>query len=369
MVWSIGNDWVNGSGASHHLGNLLRAWTRRTEPQITSATADRAIAQLKERLAAGGMFIVQSEIYLNDQTEFADLVLPAATWGESDFTRNNAERRLRLYGKIMDPPDDARPDWWAVAQVAQRMGYDGFDWPDSNAVFEESGPRASGRKDYSKLVEKSTVDGQRAHDVLRALGTTGIQTPVKIEDDQMVGTVRMHEDLVFKGPGGKSNFVFVDLEAVAERNELLGPNSDEFWVLTGRVNGLWQSLYDDKRKPHLIARYPVSFVEINPEDADRMGVVSGDLMTIESDRVRTADQQTASGAITAVAYVTDEVQPGTVFCNFHYPGSPANAVVTADAASTPINPRQPFKFGRGRLARLGSTDYAMVMSFAPRNLA
>ena len=242
-MWSIGNDWVNGSGASHHLGNLLRAWTRRTEPQITSATADRAIAQLKERLAAGGMFIVQSEIYLNDQTEFADLVLPAATWGESDFTRNNAERRLRLYGKIMDPPGDARPDWWAVAQVAQRMGYDGFDWPDSNAVFEESGPRASGRKDYSKLVEKSTADGQRAHDVLRALGTTGIQTPVKIEDDQMVGTVRMHEDLVFKGPGGKSNFVFVDLEAVAERNELLGPNSDEFWVLTGRVNGLWQSLY------------------------------------------------------------------------------------------------------------------------------
>ena len=66
---------------------------------------------------------------------------------------------------------------------------------------------------------------------------------------------------------------------------------------------------------------------------------------------------------------TDQVQPGTVFCMFHYPGSPANAVVTADAASTPINPRQPFKFGRGRVARIGSTDYAKRMSFAPRNLA
>ena len=369
MVWSIGNDWVNGSGASQHLGGLLREWTRGTDPQITSAVPANAIAQLQRRLAAGGMFIVQSEIYLNDQTEFADLVLPAATWGEGDFTRNNAERRLRLYGKIMDPPGEAKPDWWAIAQIAQRMGFDGFGWPDSNAIFEESGPRASGRKDYSKLVEKSVADGERAHDVVRRLGTTGIQTPVKIENGQLVGTVRLHEDLVFKGPNGMSNFVFLDLDAVTARNELLGPNSNEVWVLSGRVNHLWQSLFDDKRKPHLISRFPTSFVEIHPVDAERMGAVSGDLMAIESDRVRTADQGIASGAITAVAYVTDQVQPGTVFCNFHYPGSPVNAVVTADAASTPINPRQPFKFGRGRIARLGSTDYAKLVSFAPRNLA
>ncbi|MEE9298515.1 MAG: arsenate reductase (azurin) large subunit [Acidimicrobiia bacterium] len=369
MVWSIGNDWVNGSGASHHLGALLRQWTRATDPQITSADTSKAISQLQQRLAAGGMFIVQSEIYLNDQTEFADLVLPAATWGEGDFTRNNAERRLRLYGKIMDPPGEAKPDWWAVSQVAQRMGFDGFGWPDSNAVFEESGPRASGRKNYSKLIEKAQADGERAHDMLRRLGTTGIQTPVKIEGGELVGTLRLHEDLKFKTSNGKSNFVFVDYEAIAERNQLLGPNANEFWILSGRVNHLWQSLFDDKRKPHLIARYPVSAMEINPDDAERMGVVSGDLMGIESDRVRTADQGTASGAITSVAYVTDQVQPGTVFVNFHYPGSPANAVVTADAASTPINPRQPFKFGRGRVTRLGSTEYAKVMSFAPRNLA
>ena len=54
---------------------------------------------------------------------------------------------------------------------------------------------------------------------------------------------------------------------------------------------------------------------------------------------------------------------------FHYPGSPANAVVTGDATSTRINPRQPFKFGRGTVTRIGSTDLADVMPFAPRNLA
>jgi arsenite oxidase large subunit len=368
MVWSIGNDWVDGSGASNHIGRRLREMTRGTEPQITSAIPENAIEQLQERLAAGGMFIVQNEIYLNDNSEFADLVLPAATWGEEDFTRNNAERRLRLYGKIMDPPGEAKPDWKIVAEVAQKMGFEGFDWEDSNAVFEESGPRASGRKDYSQLVEFVQSGNVRAHDFLRALGTTGVQTPVNVVDGRVEGTVRLHTDMKFKGSNGKSNFVFVDLDAVKERNELLGPNEDEFWVLTGRVNHLWQSLYDDKRKPHLIQRYPASFIEMNPEDASEMGVVSGDLVAVESDRVRTQEATISSGGFTAVAYVTDSVAPGTIFSMFHYPGSPANSVVTADASSQPINPRQPFKFGRGKVTRIGSTQFADVMPFAPRNL-
>lgn len=58
-----------------------------------------------------------------------------------------------------------------------------------------------------------------------------------------------------------------------------------------------QSLYDDKRKPHLIQPYPVSFIEINPEDATRLEVISGDLVAVESDRVRTTDGDLAKGAI------------------------------------------------------------------------
>jgi arsenite oxidase large subunit len=368
MVWSIGNDWVNGSGASQYLAGRLHEMTREVGPQISSADPETAIAELKERVDNGGMFIVQSDIYTNDTTDLADIVLPAATWGEEDFARNNAERRLRLYSQIMDAPGEAKPDWWAVAQVAQKMGFEGFEWEDSNAIFEESGPHMSGRKDYSQFVEFAQNVGVPAHDMLRSFGTTGIQTPVKIENGALQGTERLHEDLQFKTTNGKSNFVHVDLDAIRERNELLGPNSDEMWVLTGRVNHLWQSLYDDKRKPHLINRYPVSFVEVSHEDAERLGIVSGDMVAIESDRVRTQDQQIASGAITATAYVTDAVPAGIIWSFFHYPGSPGNAVVTADAQSQPINPRQPFKFGRGRLKRLGSSDLSETMSFVPRNI-
>jgi hypothetical protein len=92
------------------------------------------------------------------------------------------------------------------------------------------------------------------------------------------------------------------------------------------------------------------------------------MVAVESDRVRTQDQKIASGAITATAYVTDAVPDGIIWSFFHYPGSPGNAVVTADAQSQPINPRQPFKFGRGRLKRPGTSNLAETMSFVSGNI-
>ena len=69
---------------------------------------------------------------------YADIVFPAATWGEDTFMRANGERRLRLYNRFYDPPGEAKPDWWIIANLAKRMGFDGFDWKDSNDVAEES---------------------------------------------------------------------------------------------------------------------------------------------------------------------------------------------------------------------------------------
>ena len=62
------------------------------------------------------------------------------------------------------------------------------------------------------------------------------------------------------------------------------------------------------------------------------------------------------------------MQLGNIFAMFHYPGSLANSVITADAAIQPINPRQPFKSGRGTITRIGATNLPEVMPFAPRNI-
>jgi arsenite oxidase large subunit len=62
-------------------------------------------------------------------------VLPAATWGEENFTRCNGERRIRLYQKFYDAPGEAQPDWKIVAMLAKKMGFAGYDWKDSNDVL------------------------------------------------------------------------------------------------------------------------------------------------------------------------------------------------------------------------------------------
>jgi hypothetical protein len=155
------------------------------------------------RADSGGMVVVDQDIYLQSPTgdELADIVLPAATWGEGDFTRCNGERRLRLYSGFYDPPGESRPDWWIIAQFGKRMGFSGYDWQDSNEVFEEAS-RASrgGALDYHALVVQARAQDRRAHDLLRDMGTTGIQTPVRLVDGELVGTQRLHDSTLELGP-------------------------------------------------------------------------------------------------------------------------------------------------------------------------
>ena len=237
-------------------------------PEVDSTDPATALRQLKARIDAGGLVVAHQEIYPNESTPFADIILAAGAWGEDTYARNNAERRLRIYEKIMDPPGDALPDWKIVSMVAQRMGLDGFDWQDTNEIFEEAAPKSSGgRRDYAALVEKAQAEGVRGHDLLATYGTQGLQTPLKLENGELVGTVRLHENLQFKTDSGKANFVFADWDAVKARNDVLGPTSDEVWVLNGRINALWNNTFDHARRQIATERWPMNFLEVNPDDA------------------------------------------------------------------------------------------------------
>ena len=369
FMWAIGTNWIGASACSQQISDTLRQLVLETDPQVTTAETAVAIEQLKQKVDNGGMVLVHQEIYPNDTTEFADLVLPAAAWGEEDFARNNAERRLRIYEKISDAPGEARPDWKIVAEVAQKMGFEGFDWADSNEIFEEASERSKGgRRDYAALVEKARADGKRGHDLLREFGTQGLQTPLKLEGGELVETPRLHADLKFKTDSGKANFVRADWSAVNTRNEILGPEGDELWITNMRVNHYWNNLSDFTRRPYTFQRYPVNFIEISPQDAESRGIKSGDMVSVHSDRVINQVGQQVTGGFTAVAYVTDVVPPGLASAYFHFPKQPANSIVSADTSLQPLNLRYQFKLGRGKITRIGPTELAERMSFAPRNI-
>ena len=166
--------------------------TRDNPNQVGSANVADAAATLIQRADSGGMVLVDQDIYLRSPigAELADLVLPAATWGESDFSRCNGERRLRLYSGFYDPPGEAHPDWWIIAQFGKKMGFKGYDWQEPNDVFEEAARFSRGGiLNYHPLVVQARQQGKKGHELLRELGTTGIQTPIRLEDGQMVGSV------------------------------------------------------------------------------------------------------------------------------------------------------------------------------------
>lgn len=366
--WVVGTNWIGAMGASQALATRVRELTS-VGPTVTSTDVDVAYDQLRARIDEGGLVVVHQEIYPNDSTKYADLILAAGAWGEENYARNNAERRLRIYEKISDTPGQAIPDWKIFATVGKRMGFDGFDWEDSNAIFEEAGPKsAGGRRDFSALVELAQEKGLRAHDMLRDFGTTGIQTPIVRDGDNLVGTERLHADMKWKTNSGKANFVFPDWDAVAERNTKIGPVGDEVWVLNGRINAVWNNLFDFARRELTAQRWPMNFLEVNPEDASKWGIESGDLLSIESNNVLDQLGNKTTGSFTAVAYVADTVPPGVTFTYFLFPGSPANSVTSGDSSLQPINLRYNFKLGKGRVKKIGTTELVGKMSFIPRNL-
>ncbi len=151
------------------------------------------------------------------------------------------------------------------------------------------------------------------------------------------------------------------------------------WVTNGRINEVWQSAFDDVRKPYISQRWPDHFVEIHPKDAEPLGIESGDEVRLASDNILVQtggftivkgdeflfsklDEKgliaTTTGEMTAVAIVTDAVRAGVVFSAFiwpRWPGASSNSLV--HRVPDPITLRYRFKLGKGKLSKIGVSPY------------
>ena len=222
----------------------------------------------------------------------------------------------------------------------------------------------------------------------------------------LVGTKRLHDSTLRLGPPegptthpvwltafgshtGKAILLRSYWEDFQDFHDAVKPTGDELWVTNGRINEMWQSGFDDLRRPYIMQRWPHQFLEIHPDDATARGIESGDLVAVENDNVlvqtggyqgvddsdlsfealRKAGHITSTrGSFSAVAIVSTAVRKGVTFAYFGFPGNPANAVVPR--VPDPVTNRYRFKLGKGRIVRLGESPYKRsltTMSFVPRN--
>jgi arsenite oxidase large subunit len=410
FAYVIGTTWTGAMAASQELAATFSKLTRQHTSQVTAADVDTARDALIERVDNGGMVVVVQDIYLPKTigAEIADIVLPASGWGEDDFTRCNGERRLRLYSKIYDAPGESKSDWRIIAEFAKRMGYEGYDWKDSNDVFEEAARFSRGGVlDYYPLVYTARQKKIRSHEMLRSYGTTGIQTPIRLANGVLEGTKRLHDSTItlgtpegptihskwlthFKTHSGKALMQKTPWSLFSDFYERITPKDDELWITGGRINEIWQSGYDDSRRPYIMQRWPEPWLEIHPSDAEKRGIENGDWVSmtnndiliqtggfvgIDSDDMSFTSLEEqgkiriGQGECKAVAIVTDAVRPGVVFTNFLDPKSPSNNLV--HRVPDPITNRYRFKLGKGRIEKIGESKYKHDlgnMSFASRTI-
>ena len=193
----IGTTWIQSMCGSQQLAKKFHELTLANPHQVRSYDKQEIIETLKKRADSGGMVVFNQDIYLVDPigARYADIIFPAATWGEEDFMRANGERRLRLYSKFYDAPGDSKPDWWIIAQLSKRMGFEGFDWKNSNEVAEEASRFSRGsRKGFHMIKVAAKREGKTLHQKMREFGTDGIQGPVMMnEDGSLTGTLRLHD--------------------------------------------------------------------------------------------------------------------------------------------------------------------------------
>ena len=161
---------------------MKAVWIVGTNPAVSMPDAERA----RRALRNAELVIAQDAYHPTETTALAHVVLPAAQWPEKAGTMVNSERRITLMRAAISPPGLARADWEIFADAAQRMGFDGFDWPDAAAVYDEFAALTKGRPcDQSGVptrawTRRARCNGRSARPRTRARcgsTSTGTSTP------------------------------------------------------------------------------------------------------------------------------------------------------------------------------------------------
>lgn len=281
-------------------GKIKGLWIIATNPLVSFPNQNYLLESL-ERLE---FLVVQDGYHPIPTSEVADLVLPAAVWGEKEGSFTNSERRVSKVNKAVEPPGEAKSDFEIFLMVAKALGvYERLfpGWTEPSHAFEEWKKISRGRLcDYSGLT----------YELIEKHG--GIQWPFPMETNRLpTESTRLYSDGVFQTEDGRAKLWAVENEAPPESPDEEFP----FLLNTGRTVEHWHTRTKTGEIPLLNRLSPEAWVEMNPRDARRLKLQQGDYVRVESRR----------GSIEHVVLrITETVAPGQIFIPFHYAEANAN---------------------------------------------
>jgi formate dehydrogenase major subunit/formate dehydrogenase alpha subunit len=250
-------------------------------------------------------FLVLQEIFPSETSAYADVLLPGVSFAEKTGTFTNTERRVQMVRPAIPPLGDARPDWQIIRDLAVRLlegrtlaadaPYAGWTYDSPSAIMSEINALTPS---YGGITHARLEKGER------------LQWPCPNADHP--GTPILHTKQFSRGRG---KFAPIDHLPPAEEPDDAYP----FVMNTGRVLYHWHGGQMTRRARGLLAVYGEALVEINPDDALRLGINGKRHIKVTSRR----------GSIEAEAWVSERVPPGMVYANFHFPEASANVLTQA----------------------------------------
>jgi arsenite oxidase large subunit len=351
-----------------HRAGIVREAIGKARGASTKDKVDVIYDAVKNR---GGLFLASINLYPTALAEAAHVLLPAAHPGETHLTSMNGERRCRLSERFMDPPGVARADCLIAADIANSLRamyaaegkvdlstrFAGFDWKTEEDAFND-GFRAAGMAGAPPIDSQGGGTGYLAtYERLRAAGNNGVQLPIKeYKDGKLIGTEMLYTDNKFDTADGKAIFKPSPWPGlprmVADQRA-----KHRFWINNGRVNEVWQTGYHDMYNEFVRGRWPMAFLEVNPDDAASLGVSAGDVVELFNDY----------GSTYAMTYPEPSIKKSQTFMQFGYWNGIAGDLVT------PWTDRNIIPYYKGTWAsirRVGTVaDFKETVSFKPRRYA
>jgi assimilatory nitrate reductase catalytic subunit len=264
-------------------GKIKALWIMSTNPAVSMPDADNVSAAI-----ANVPFVAVSDIMARTDTgDLADVLLPAAGWGEKDGTVTNSERRISRQRAFLPPPKNARPDWKIMCDVATRMGWaEAFDYTSPAEIFAEYVELSAATRNFGRDLDLSIF--------------ADVDYAKLVPTQWPANNKRFFADGAFFHADGKARMLPIS-----------APKMNQFSGLTlnnGRNRDQWHTMTRTGKSARLGAHLAEPYAEMHAADATKLNLASGDLVGL----------RTSKGSVILRALVSKRATQGQIFAPIHW---------------------------------------------------
>ena len=275
-------------------GKIKALWIACTNPAQSLPDQNK----VHEALATCPFVVVQEAFFTTETCHYADLLLPAASWGEKEGTVTNSERRVSHVRRAVPPPFDARPDWAITTDFARRL--EQLLRPGLPSLFAFDSPQGL-FEEYKHLTAKRDLDlSGLSYAILDNQGPQ--QWPFPAGASQ--GTARLYGDGRYPTANGRAQFQAEPFRAAKEKREARFPLT----LNTGRLRDQWHGMSRTGTAARLFGHVEEAVLSLHPDELRRRRLQNGDLIKVRSRR----------GSLIVPVQGDDSVRSGQAYLPMHW---------------------------------------------------